>query len=301
MLEIGVILPSIAVQHRDDLDLPSAARHAEELGLDSVWHGDHLATGTPTLDCAIALATAAAVTYRIRVGASVFVPAIRPLAWAAKQVASLQHVSHGRLILGVGSGGGHVQWAAAGVPYAERGQRTDTALKLLPRLLAGKSVRLEHEPGQPEIELTPPAPPPPFWVGNASPVAIRRAAQFGDGWFPSVLPAGDIADGAARLAELAAAYGRPTPTIAVGATGALGSGSDIPTSLEIATQLSQAYGIPTERAAGIPITGGPPEAAERMAGYFAAGARHLVIGLSGGDWRRQCELLAEARALQSQG
>ncbi|HEX5597980.1 MAG TPA: LLM class flavin-dependent oxidoreductase [Micromonosporaceae bacterium] len=297
VLEIGVILPSIAVQRREGLDLQTAAGHAEDLGLDSVWHGDHLATGVPTLDCTIALATAAATTRRIRIGASVFVPAIRPLAWAAKQIASLQYVSQGRLLLGIGSGFVPAQWAAAGVPYAERGQRTDTALELLPRLLAGEPVRLRHEPGQPSIELTPAVPRPPFWIGNASTVAIRRAARRGDGWFPSVLSARDVAAGAVRLAELAATHGRPTPTITVGATGVLGVGTDLPTREEIAGDLSQSYGMPPEQAVTIPITGGPPEAAQRLADYHAAGARHLVMGFSGGDWRRQCELLTEARAL----
>ena len=152
-MKIGVILPSVAVQGAQSLDLATAARHAEEVGLDSVWHGDHLAVGMPTLDAPVALAVAAGATSRIGVGVSVFIPAIRPLAWAAKQVASLQYVSGGRLILGVGSGGGAAQWAAAGVPYGERGRRTDTALELLPALLAGERVRLADEAGRPEIEL----------------------------------------------------------------------------------------------------------------------------------------------------
>jgi alkanesulfonate monooxygenase SsuD/methylene tetrahydromethanopterin reductase-like flavin-dependent oxidoreductase (luciferase family) len=250
-----------------------------------------------TLDCGIALAVAATATRRIRIGASVFVPAIRPLAWAAKQIASLGHVSRGRFVLGVGSGGGPGQWAAAGVPYAERGRRTDTALELLPRLLAGEAVQLVDEPGHPVVELAPAVPAPPIWVGNASPVAIRRAARLGDGWFPSLVPAADIVGGAAQLAELAAAHGRPAPTIAVGATGALGSGDGVPTREETAARLSDGYGIPAERAAGIPFGGGPDEVAHRLASYRDAGAHHLVMGFSGGDWRRQCELLAQARAL----
>ncbi|TMR10177.1 LLM class flavin-dependent oxidoreductase, partial [Nonomuraea turkmeniaca] len=185
--EIGVILPGIAVQQRDRIDLREAARHAEDAGLDGVWHGDHLAIGNPTLDAPIALATAAAATTRIRIGTSVFIPAIRPIAWAAKQIATLQHVSGNRLILGIGSGGSSAQWAAAGVPYAERGRRTDTALDLLPRLLAGEQTRLRDEPGEPTVELAPPAPMPPVWVGNASAAAIRRAARVGDGWFPSLI------------------------------------------------------------------------------------------------------------------
>jgi alkanesulfonate monooxygenase SsuD/methylene tetrahydromethanopterin reductase-like flavin-dependent oxidoreductase (luciferase family) len=293
MLDIGVVLPSVTLQRQEDLDLPAAARHAEDLGLAAVWHGDHLAAGMPTLDCGIALATAAAATRRIRIGASVFVPAIRPLAWAAKQIASLQHVSQGRLILGIGSGGGPAQWAAAGVSYADRGRRTDTALRLLPGLLAGEKVQLA--PDQPTVELAPAVTPPPFWIGNASPVAIRRAARFGDGWFPSVLTAEDVAHGAARLAELAAEHGRPTPVITVGGAGSLGSGG--PSHDEIATSLSQSYGIPADKAASIPITGGPKQVAEKLAEYHAVGAQHLVLGFSGANWRGQCEVLAEARSL----
>lgn len=293
MLEIGVILPPVDVQRRDRLDLPTAARHAEPVGLHSVWHGDHLAIGTATLDCAVALAAAAAGTRRLFVGTSVFVPAIRPLAWAAKQLATLQHVSGGRLILGVGSGGGAAQWAAAGVPYADRGPRTDTALRLLPRLLAGEPVPLP--PDAADVRMLPAVPVPPIWVGNRSRVAIRRAARYGDGWFPSLLTAADVRRGAADLAEAAAEHGRPTPTVAVGATGALGS--DAPARDDIAARIRRAYDLPDERAAEIPVTGRPAEAAERLAAYAGAGARHLVVGFAGGDWRRQCDLFAEAARL----
>src|SRR3954452_24671791 len=118
MIEIGVVLPSVAVQRDEDIDLRTAARYAEDAGLDSIWMGDHLATGSATLEATVGLAAAAAGTDRGAIGVSVLVPAIRPLAWAAKQVASLQYISGGRVILGIGSGGGEGQWLAAEVPYA---------------------------------------------------------------------------------------------------------------------------------------------------------------------------------------
>lgn len=285
--EIGVILPGVGA----GIDLREAARHAEDAGLDGVWHGDHLAVGGPTLDAPIALATAAAATARIRIGASVFVPAIRPVAWAAKQVATLQYVSGGRLVLGVGSGGGPGQWAAAGVPYAERGPRTDSALRLLPRLLAGERTEVEGA----TVELAPSVPMPPVWVGNASMTAIRRAARLGDGWFPSLISPARLAEGAARLGELAAEHGRPAPVIAIGGTCALGAG--VPSREEIASGIGGAYGRPVEEVIDIPLTGRPEEAAERLAAYREAGARHAVVGIAGGDWRAQVELLAEVRRI----
>jgi len=281
---VGVVLPSLTTRREQGLDLRTAARHAESVGLASVWHGDHLAIGAPVLDVTVALATVAAVTERISVGAGVYVPALRPVAVAAKQIASLQHVSDGRLLLGIGSGGGVEQWAAAGVPYAERGPRTDRALDLLPGLLAGEPLLVDGH----RVTLAPAVPKPPFWVGNASDVAIRRAARAGDGWFPSLITATAVAAGVARLAELT---DRPM-SVAVGATGALGAG--VRSQQEIETSIGAAYGI---SAAGVPITGGSNEVAARLAEFHAAGSQHVVMGFADGDWRRQCELLAESWAV----
>jgi alkanesulfonate monooxygenase SsuD/methylene tetrahydromethanopterin reductase-like flavin-dependent oxidoreductase (luciferase family) len=295
VLEIGVILPSVAVQRGEGLDLATAARHAEDVGLDSVWHGDHLAVGADVLDSTIALAAAAAATTRIRVGTSVFVPALRPLAWAAKQVASLRWISGGRLVLGVGSGGGPEQWAAAGVPYAERGARTDTALRLLPELLAGAEVVLPDQADAP-VRLGPATAVPPIWVGNASPVAIRRAAQLGDGWFPSLIGPDAVAAGLTRLRELRPPD-RPEPTVAVGATGTFGAGADRPSRRDLAEGISRAYGRPADEVLDIPLAGPPAAVAEQLARYAGAGAHHVVIGLGGAGWRAQCDALAEIRTL----
>ncbi|MGW4353022.1 LLM class flavin-dependent oxidoreductase [Nocardia sp. NPDC004582] len=293
---IGVILPSVATQRAQNLDIATAAVHAEQVGLSGVWHGDHLSTGVPVLDCAIALAVAAAATERIRIGTSVYVPALRPLAWAAKQIATLQHVSGGRLLLGVGSGGGPAQWAAAGIPYGQRGLRTDTALRVLPALLAGKPVALPDLPDPTDIELAPPVPVPPVLVGNHSAPARRRAAELGDGWFPSLIPPARVVAGLAEIIELAAQHQRPVPTVTIGATGVLGTGTDLPTRAEIAARISHTYGTSIEASLPIPITGSPERAAEQIAAYRDAGARHLVIGIAGGDWRRQCELLAQVQS-----
>ncbi|HEV7758088.1 MAG TPA: LLM class flavin-dependent oxidoreductase [Acidimicrobiales bacterium] len=296
MIDIGVILPSVDVQRREGLDLATAARHAEDAGLDSVWHGDHLAVGGDVLDSTIALAAAATATTRVQVGTSVFVPALRPLAWAAKQVASLMWISGGRLVLGVGSGGGPEQWAAAGVPYAERGPRTDTALRLLPELLSGAEVALPDQPGQPPVRLGPATAVPPIWVGNASPVAIRRAARLGDGWFPSLIGPGPLAAGVARLRELRPP-GRPDPAVSIGATGTFGIGTDRPSRRDLAEGISRAYGRPVDEVLDIPLVGAPAAVAEQLSRYAEAGAHHVVVGLGGAGWRAQCDVLAEVRTL----
>ncbi|MEV6912022.1 LLM class flavin-dependent oxidoreductase [Amycolatopsis sp. NPDC051071] len=280
-MKLGVILPSG--------DLRTSARQAEDAGLDSVFLGDHLMTGAPSLDSTVGLAVAAAVTTRIRIGLSVFVPAMRPLAWAAKQVASLQQVSGERLILGIGSGGGEAQFEAAGVPFAERGSRTDEALRLLPDLLAGKEVRI----GDAAVELAPAVAVPPIWVGNRGRRVLQRVAEHGTGWFPSLLPPKDFAAGRRRLAGL----GVTGPVIAVGATGALGEGEDLPTAADIGKGIADAYGAPLDRAISLPLTGSAGAVTERLVAYRDAGAAHVVIGLAGPRWADQVRVLGQVRAL----
>ncbi len=146
-LDIGVSLPTTG---EDVPDVVEAARTAERAGFDSVWVGDHLADGRPILESTVALAAAAAVTERVRLGFGVLQLALRHPAWAAKQIGSLQTLSRGRLVLGVGAGGDTpLEWAAAGVPVAERGARTDRALAALPG------------PGPSWPPAPPPAPRPP--------------------------------------------------------------------------------------------------------------------------------------------
>ena len=122
-VEIGVILPTSSPDPGRPIlgDVRESARFAEEIGLDSVWSTDHLIASAPMLDSSVVLATAAAVTERITVGFNVMLLALRPVAWAAKQVSTLQLVSGNRLVLGVGTGNpahGDIGWRALTRPAA---------------------------------------------------------------------------------------------------------------------------------------------------------------------------------------
>src|SRR3954471_18857753 len=153
------------------------ANFVEEVGLDSVWAGDHLANDMPMVDVTLTLATAAAVTTRLELG-MVMQIALRPAAWAAKQIGSLQTLSGNRVQLGVGVGGEWPdEWAAAGVPLAERGRRTNDVLRALPSFLAGHAT--ETPDTGVGIRLPPPAPAPPVWIAGRSAAARRRAGELG--------------------------------------------------------------------------------------------------------------------------
>ncbi|SHF99844.1 LLM class flavin-dependent oxidoreductase [Streptoalloteichus hindustanus] len=298
-IEIGVHLPTFGKQPGAPYGyIREAARRAEDVGLDAVWSGDQLVTGFqgPVLHSGMVLATAAAVTERVRIGFGVLILPLRPVAWVAKQAASLQYLSGDRLVLGVGSGGtphGLAPWQAVGVPPEERGRRTDAALSVLPQLIAGEPTRLPQEPDQPVITLSPGVAVPPILVGGNSGVAKRRVLEYADGWFPSSLPPETLAVEVARLRELAAERGRPAPRVTMGVMAALGD-ADADAAI---SSLVNAYHIPREHAESILLTGGPRQAAERFAAYAEAGADHIAVSLNVGPWEPQYDVLGEARSL----
>jgi alkanesulfonate monooxygenase SsuD/methylene tetrahydromethanopterin reductase-like flavin-dependent oxidoreductase (luciferase family) len=270
-------------------DTREQARYAERLGLDGIFVGDHLKPAGPYPESVVVLAAAAGVTERIHLGVGVMVLALRDPVWAAKQLASLQHVSGGRVVLGIGTGGamhGTEAWEAVGVPYAERGRRTDEALALLPGLIRGETVEL---PSGASITLSPGSDVPPILIGGNSPAALRRALRHGAGWFPGMATPRQIADGARRLPEAA--------QIAVGGIALLGGDAADPRIDQFVASLIDGLGTPPEDAVDLPIAGTPAQAAERFAAYADAGATWLVLGTIGDDWRAQWKLIAQAATL----
>jgi alkanesulfonate monooxygenase SsuD/methylene tetrahydromethanopterin reductase-like flavin-dependent oxidoreductase (luciferase family) len=132
---IGVFLPSLGDRNAAIPDPVAAAVHAELLGFESVWVVDQLiaGTGNSILDSTLVLAGAAAVTESIRLALGVLIVPLRERAWIAKQVATLQHLSRGRLVLGVGVGGDRHDrsWQAPGatVPPIVVGGIADAAVR----------------------------------------------------------------------------------------------------------------------------------------------------------------------------
>ena len=264
-IEIGVILPTSTPDPRQPIlgDVRAAARLAEELNLGSVWSTDHLIASAPLLDSTVVLATAAAVTDRVGIGFGAMLLALRPVAWAAKQVAALQYVSGNRVLLGIGTGNpahGDAGFRAAGVSFADRGRRTDAALGVLPDLIAGRAAML---PDGTETTLAPGTAVPPMLVAGNSVRARRRAARFGDGWIvlqpdPAVLHAQT-----AELRQFAAEFGRPAPSVTV-----------------VAPSLS------TDVA----------RAGTELADYAAAGVERVILAPTGADWELGYRLAADIQA-----
>jgi probable F420-dependent oxidoreductase len=161
----------------------------EELPVDSIWTGGHIASPNPSPEAMVSLARISAVTTRVRIGTSILLLPLYPPAIVAKQIADLDRATGGRITLGVGVGGEYPQeFRACGVPISERGRRTDEAIPLLRRLWTAEPV--SHDgPFYPmtDVKVHPaPAQPggPPVVVAGRREPAMRRAAKLGDGWMP---------------------------------------------------------------------------------------------------------------------
>jgi alkanesulfonate monooxygenase SsuD/methylene tetrahydromethanopterin reductase-like flavin-dependent oxidoreductase (luciferase family) len=280
---IGVFLPTLGVRDASLRDPVAAAVHAASLGFESVWAVDQLVVGNGDvgiLESTLVLAGAAVATERIRLGAGVLIVPLRNVAWAAKQVATLQHLSGDRCILGVGAGGNRHErsWTAAGVPRRERGRRLDAALAVLPDLIAGNDVD--------DVRLAPGATVPPIIVGGGTAAAVARAEAH-DGWFlPPMAPA--------RVAE---AGSRVSVPMSANLTVALAGDETVPSRNDVLQRMTDPaglFGIPLEIAEQLLAYGDIDDIAEQLHAYGDAGAARVVVTFAAGDWNTQAELLAHA-------
>ena len=205
-MRVGVTVPNIHETLAERSTIEAVGRMADELGLDSVWCNDHLAMpaangggggtepafaagygedrGQHIYEPLIVLAYLAAVTRRVTLGTSVYLLPLRNPVLAARQAVSLDRLSDGRLVLGIGVGWLEHEFAAVGVPYRERGRRTDEAIAVLKASCGPDGAGFLPKPVQ--------RPHPPLWIGGRSEAAVRRAARSGDAWHPSHLTAGEL-------------------------------------------------------------------------------------------------------------
>ena len=201
------------------------ARLAEQLGFTSWWVGDHVVLPSPrTPECAmeptdpildplVHLAYVAAVTDRLEIAAGVIIlPQRNPLV-LAKQVASLDVLSGGRLMLGIAAGYNEAEMTALGVPFSERGTRTDEYLGAMVSLwgdraptYGGRHISFAGVDAYPRpVHLSGPR----IVVGGHSPAAYRRAVAKGHGWYGNGSSPDDLARNLAGLKKAAAEVERP--------------------------------------------------------------------------------------------
>ncbi|HWM04861.1 MAG TPA: LLM class flavin-dependent oxidoreductase [Actinophytocola sp.] len=297
-IEIGLGPPTMPAPGAAPPNVARLVRHIEDLGFESVWVPDvQTGAGMPALEAVTTLAAAAGATSRVRLGFGTLALPVRPAAWLASQIQTLQHVSGDRLLLGIGSGGypDTPFWQALGVPGRVRGRRTDDTLRVLPSLVAGEPTTVDGV----ELRLGPAAPMPPVLVGGNSDVALRRVIAYGDGWLPSLISPGRLAERVAVLRELAESAGRAVPSVTVGGHMFVGTGSAVDAArAEFVRMLVETHRLPPDEAEQVPMPGESPERiAEHFAAYAEAGAERVVTGphtTDEAEWLRQAAIIAAA-------
>lgn len=237
-MKFGVHLPHIG-PFSDGASMIRFARAAEDQGYDSVWGSDHVVfpasyaskypyseTGdfplpgqVPWVEQVTSLAFVAGATSRVRLGTSILVLPYRNPVLNAKTLAAVDVLSGGRLICGVGAGWMREEAEAMGMPFDDRGSRTDEHIEVLKALWtmdeashSGKyyslpPVRSEPRPVQ--------KPHPPIWVGGHEPAALRRAARYGDGWHAYRLRVDEVREKSAYIRSRAEEYGRDPAAISL--------------------------------------------------------------------------------------
>ena len=213
--------------HRDLLSkryIHDTARLAEDLGFDSVWIPDHAVVpravearyGPVYYDAIAVLGYLAGITSRVHLGTTVLVIPYRHPIVLAKELASIDQLSEGRLILGAGVGWAEVEFQALGLSFAERGRYTDEALRVMQTLWTQDAPQYSGPYCTFADIIFQPKPlqqPVPIWIGGQSRAALRRTAQFATGWHPIDQPPAQLQTAMTTLATLSQQVGRQTPAL----------------------------------------------------------------------------------------
>lgn len=217
-MQVGVTLRNMGPESTRDM-MAECAAAAEAVGLESVWITEHVAippddavgSGGRYVDPLVTLGWLAGITKTIQLGIGVIVlPYHEPLR-LARQVAAVQELSNGRVLLGVGIGWMDAEFRALGINRAERGKTSDSHLEFFNRCFAADTVEAH---GQQFLFLPRPHKPP-VLVGGRAPHALQRAAQYGDGWMPMGLLPKDAAAARHQYRGVTDALGKPPGTITV--------------------------------------------------------------------------------------
>ena len=214
-LRLGVQLPEVERDVRWP-ELVAMARAAEEVGFDSVWVGDHLlyrGDGCPERgpwDAWMTLSALAASTDRVRLGPLVACAAFHPPGIVARMAATIDEVSGGRFVLGIGAGWNRTEFDAFGIDYRDRASRFEEAFDVIRRLLAGERVTVHgrFHGVQDAVLLPPPARRVPLMVGSNGDRLLHAALPHVDAWNTWFDDYGNTPEGFAALSERVSAVAR---------------------------------------------------------------------------------------------
>jgi probable F420-dependent oxidoreductase len=265
-------------------------------GADSLWQTDRIVSPTPILECMTALAAIAGRTRRIKFGMNVVSLALRDPVLVAKQCATIDVLSEGRLLPAFGIGSPLApEWTALGLDAKTRGSRTDEGLEIITRLWHEDSVDFDgrhYKLKGATISPKPVQPDLPIWIGGGSEAAIRRTAKYGTGWQAGPETPPEAAPIVAAIKKAAAELGRSIDEDHFGAGFPFFFGKED----DPAVQRSlEAYRKRTGRqATNYFAVGDASTIIERVSDYVGAGVEKFVLRPVGRD---DSQILAQTEQL----
>ena len=306
-LKFGYLLPTreqIMQGRPEAAPLLALAERAERLGFDSIWVGDSL-LARPRHEPLSLLAGVAGRVGRVELGTAVLLPALRNPVLLAHQIATLDQVSEGRFILGIGIAADvpniRAEFEAAGVPFEKRVGRMMEGLRLCKALWSGEPVNWE---GRWHVENgvlgpTPSRPGgPPIWGGGSVAASLKRAGLHFDGWFPTGPEVAGWKDQWSTVRTVARDAGRADDAVtgAVYLTVFIDDDTAYANS-QVNEYLEQYYGQPAEmlRRRQACFAGPEAEVGAWLKGYVDAGASHLMLRFAG-DHERHLDVLSRVCA-----
>lgn len=220
-MHLGICLPNYGRASSPEA-IREVARAAEDLGFDSIWTTDHVLVPEAHLEpygrifeTWTTLAYVAALTQRVRLGTSILLLGLRNPVLVAKQAATLDQLSNGRLILGIGAGWLAREFENLGMSFQRRIRFLEEGIALMRTLWANPRPRFQGRFFRIEDAVFEPLPVqpggPPIWIGGNTEAAVRRAARLGDAWHPVGLDPETLRMRVAQLREWS--HGRSIPVI----------------------------------------------------------------------------------------
>ena len=273
-------------ERKDFSDLPDYARRVEELGLDSIWVTENITSDAPALECFTSMSFMAAHTSRLTIGTSVLLLPLRNPVLVAQTVNSLDVLSGGRVVLGVGVGNAGPDFDAYGGDSHQRAGRADESLEIIKRLWTESSVTHDgkhfHLKDYTLVPRPLQKPHPPIQVGGSADAVLRRAGRFAD----ALVPVGKTPEQAKSLFEKAEAYAReygrdPSSMARVMHIFLCLAGSPEESSRISGEVLTERYQSSTALAADGPFLFGTPEDAGRVVQAFVdIGVKEFVFNMT---------------------
>lgn len=252
----------------------------ETSGIDSLWFSDRLSSPLHVLEPLTTMAAVAARTQRLKFGPSVIVTPFRTPVLLAREMAMIDYLSGGRMLPAVGIGVEQEgEFRAAGVPFKERGRRTDEAIAIMRRCWTEDAVTLAGEFWQLERVTVLPRPvqqPFPLWIGGSSEAAMRRAGRLGDGWIPSFITPERFRVGVEKIQAFAGEVGREVPADHFGALVYFCFASDEATGHATAAPFLPRGRVDDETLARCTAFGPPEILIERLEEYVRGGGSKFI-------------------------